>query len=84
MDILSVHLYTQGVRKINATKFKQECLALLDRVEPEGIIITKRGKPVARLLPLARDSGWLIGCLKGKLKIHGDIRSTRAVWDAES
>ena len=42
------------VRTIPATRFKAECLQLLDEVADSGetIVITKRGKPVARLLPL--------------------------------
>ena len=43
------------MRTIPATRFKAECLQLLDDVAESGetIIVTKRGKPVARLLPLA-------------------------------
>ena len=43
------------MRTIPATRFKAECLQLLDDVADSGetIIVTKRGKPVARLLPLA-------------------------------
>jgi prevent-host-death family protein len=41
-------------REIAAGKFKAECLALLDRVAATGeeIVVTKRGKPVARVLPV--------------------------------
>jgi antitoxin (DNA-binding transcriptional repressor) of toxin-antitoxin stability system len=56
---------------------------LLDEVDHEGIVITKRGKPVARLIPFATDSAGLIGSLSGKLKIKGDILSTGIDWDAE-
>ena len=43
------------MRTIPATRFKAECLQLLDDVAESGetIVVTKRGKPVARLLPLA-------------------------------
>jgi prevent-host-death family protein len=43
------------MRTIPATRFKAECLQLLDEVADSGetIIVTKRGKPIARLLPLA-------------------------------
>jgi prevent-host-death family protein len=43
------------MRTIPATRFKAECLQLLDDVAESGetIIVTKRGRPVARLLPLA-------------------------------
>ena len=40
------------------------------------IVITKRGKPIAKLIPLGTDSATLIGSLRGKLKIKGDIMST--------
>lgn len=69
---------------MGATEFKQRCLALLDRVGPEGILITKHGKPVARLLPVEESSGELIGSLAGKITVHGDLMSTGIRWDAES
>ncbi len=67
-----------------AAKFKEQCLALLDQVEPEGIIITKHGKPVAKLIPVHTESAKLIGSFKGKIKIKGNILSTGLKWDAES
>lgn len=72
-----------AMKKIGAAKFKEQCLALLDEVDPEGIVITKHGKPVAKLIPLAADSASLIGALAGKLEIRGDILSTGIGWDAE-
>ena len=72
------------MRQIAAAKFKEQCLALLEDVGPEGIVITKRGKPVAKLIPLGTDSASLIGSLRGKLKIRGDILSTGMKWNAES
>ncbi len=71
------------MKQIPAAKFKEQCLSLLDEVDPEGIVITKRGKPVARLIPFAADSASLIGSLAGKLRIKGDVLSTRLDWDAE-
>ena len=43
------------MRTIPATRFKAECLQLLDDVAETGeaIIVTKRGRPVAQVLPLA-------------------------------
>jgi len=72
------------VKQIAAAKFKERCLSILDRVDPDGIVITKRGKPVAKLIPIRTASASLIGSLKGKLKIKGDILSTGARWDAQS
>jgi prevent-host-death family protein len=72
------------MKQIPAAKFKETCLALLDEVDPEGIVITKRGKPVAKLMPFATDSSNLIGALAGKLRIKGDILSTGVAWNAKS
>jgi prevent-host-death family protein len=69
---------------IGATQFKQECLAILDRLGPEGIIITKHGKPVAKLIPLETESAALIGSLAGKIRVLGDLQTTGLRWDAES
>ena len=74
---------TAPPRTIGAARFKEQCLALLDRLGPDGLVITKRGKPVARVLPYVRDSASLIGSLRGKLEIKGDIMSTGIRWDAE-
>jgi prevent-host-death family protein len=71
------------MKHIAAAKFKEQCLSLLDAVDPDGIVITKRGKPVARLIPFASDSASLIGSLTGKLKIKGEILSTGLDWNAE-
>ena len=67
-----------------ASKFKEQCLSLLDNLDPEGVIITKRGKPVARLIPISTDCAGLIGSMKGRIKIKGDILSTGVRWNAES
>jgi prevent-host-death family protein len=71
------------MKQMAAAKFKEQCLALLDEVDQEGIVITKRGKPVAKLIPIGADSAGLIGALGGKLKIKGDILSTGVRWNAQ-
>lgn len=73
-----------ALKVIGAAKFKEQCLALLDSVGPEGIVITKHGKPVARLVPVESESEELLGALEGALTIKGDILSTGVAWDAES
>ena len=72
------------MKTIGASKFKEQCLALLERLEPEGLVVTKHGKPVARVLPIDTGSASLIGCLEDKIEIIGDIMSTGAKWNAES
>lgn len=71
------------MKQISASKFKEQCLALLDSVDQDGIVVTKRGKPVAKLIPFGTESASLIGSLKGKLKIKGEILSTGVRWNAE-
>ena len=71
------------MKVVSASKFKEQCLAFLDRVGPEGIVITKHGKPVAKLVPVGAEPARLIGSLKGKIRIKGDILSTGLAWDAQ-
>lgn len=73
-------------RQIAAGKFKATCLALLDEVQSERkeIVITKRGKPVARLVPVGDATPEIFGRMKGTIDILGDIVGpTGEIWDAE-
>jgi prevent-host-death family protein len=72
------------MKRIAAAKFKEQCLSILDRVDRDGIVITKHGKPIAALFPIQAESAQLIGALAGKLKINGDIFSTGKKWNAQS
>ena len=49
------------MRRISASKFKEQCLSLLDDLGAEGIVITKRGKPVAKVIPMGSGCAALIG-----------------------
>jgi prevent-host-death family protein len=84
MDISYDQSYIAVMKKIAAAKFKEQCLAILDRLEPEGLIITKHGKPVARVTPVATASKDMIGSLRGKIVIKGDIESTGVRWKANA
>ena len=72
--------------QIPAGEFKAKCLKLMDQVRESGreIVITKRGKPVAKLVPLEpKERPPLFGCMKGTFEITGDIVSPIEVeWDA--
>ena len=68
---------------IGAAKFKEQCLSLLERLTPEGLIITKRGKPVARLIPYPQKPAALIGSLRERIRIHGDVMTTGIPWNAD-
>jgi prevent-host-death family protein len=70
---------------IKASEFKTKCLAVLDEVERtrQPVVITKRGKPVAELVPHKPASRGLLGILKGRMEIVGDIISPIDVeWEA--
>ena len=72
------------MKSIGAAKFKEQCLALLDNLDEDGLVITKHGKPVARVLPFERQDSELIGSLRHKIKVRGDIYSTGLRWDADA
>ncbi len=72
------------MKRIAAAKFKEQCLSILDRVDRDGIVITKHGKPIATLHPIKAESAGLIGSMKGKIRIKGDVLSTGLKWNAES
>jgi len=65
------------MKKIPAGEFKARCLTLMDDVlnTREPVIITKGGKPVAKLVPADVEKDKFIGRLKGKIKVVGDIES---------
>jgi prevent-host-death family protein len=61
---------------VPATEFKAKCLQLMDRVAKrrESFVITKRGRPVARLVPVQRGAGEpLFGRLRDMAEEVGDI-----------
>ncbi len=70
---------------ISASEFKAKCLKILDSLESGGITITKRGRPVARVIPVkTADNRALIGSMKGKIAAKGNLLLTGVKWHAES
>ncbi len=72
--------------QIAAGEFKAKCLGLLDEVQRKRteVVITKRGKPVAKLVPIEDRSASFIGSMKGTMEIVGDIVSPIDVkWEAD-
>lgn len=64
-----------SLREVAAGEFKAKCLALIDEVSETGqeLVITKRGKPMAKVIPFKQDSvDALFGRLKGIVEIVGD------------
>ncbi|MDD4890940.1 MAG: type II toxin-antitoxin system Phd/YefM family antitoxin [Phycisphaerae bacterium] len=74
---------------IPAGKFKAKCLKLMDEVNQtrEEVVITKRGKPIAKLVPTERlgvKKHKFVGSMAGTVRILGDIVGpTGETWDAE-
>ena len=72
------------MKRIGAAKFKEQCLALLDRLDADGLVVTKHGKPVARVLPYDSEGVDLIGSLRHKIEVRGDLLTTGLRWDADA
>ena len=74
------------MKKMAAGVFKTNCLAVMDEVQAkrETVIITKHGKPVAKLVPVdSQEDDDIFGFLRGKVRITGDVVSpalTRQEW----
>lgn len=73
--------------QIGAGQFKAQCLQLMDQVQQsrEEIVITKHGKPIAKLVPVQELAGQSVfGYLQGTVEIVGDIVSPlEENWEAE-
>jgi prevent-host-death family protein len=75
-------------KTLPAGAFKARCLAIMDEVQAkrEAIVITKRGKPVAKLVPVEKEKDDIFGFMKGKLTVLGDVVSPiidPADWDTD-
>ena len=71
---------------VKAGEFKSKCLRIMDKVKrtKRRVIITKRNKPVAQLLPIEENTILAYGCMKDTVEILGDILSPiDEVWDAD-
>lgn len=70
-----------------ASRFKAECLAILDQVDElkVSIVVTKHGRPVARIVPV--ESGGTADDLVGSVTLVAEedeaYYSTGSSWDAE-
>jgi prevent-host-death family protein len=63
------------MRTIKASEFKAKCLKLMDQVAETGetLVITKNGRPLAKLAPLSHGKRSILGLHKGQIEILGDI-----------
>jgi len=64
------------MKTVKISEFKAKCLDILDRVARTGetLVITRRGRPLARVLPVSGSTGddWL-GSLKGTARAMDDL-----------
>jgi prevent-host-death family protein len=75
------------MKTMPAGQFKARCLKVMDDVRStrEPVIITKNGRPVAKLVPAEDPSDDFLGKLSGTMKIVGDITQPiedHEAWDA--
>ena len=66
------------MKRMAAAEFKAKCLRVMEEVRKyrTPIVITKKGKPVAKLVPADEPKKSLFGCMAGKIRIMGDVEST--------
>ena len=65
------------MKQMRASVFKAQCLKVMNRVQKTGepVIVTKRGKPVGKVIPIEQENDDIFGFMKGKFEIVGDIVS---------
>ncbi len=70
-------------RTISASRFKAECLALLDEISASGeaLTVTKRGNPVARVVPV-EDAPSLLGSVSFLVDDDELIKPLEESWHA--
>jgi prevent-host-death family protein len=65
------------MKQMPAGAFKAHCLAVMKRVQTTGepVVVTKRGAPVVKVVPVESTQGDIFGFMEGRVKIVGDIES---------
>jgi prevent-host-death family protein len=60
-----------------ASAFKARCLAVMKKVQTTGepVVVTKRGEPLVKVVPIKPEKNDVFGFMTGKVKILGDIES---------
>lgn len=76
-----------SAKEIQAGDFKQHCLKLMDEVAANRtpLVVTKRGKPVVKLVPADEEPSSSYGALRGTVQIQGDLLAPIDVeWEADA
>ena len=79
------HSETTGPQTIKASEFKAKCLTLIAEVADTGeeIVISRNGRPIARLVPYRSEPKSLFGIDKNKIEILDDLIEPLDVeWEA--
>ena len=65
------------MKKVAAGVFKAKCLAIMDEVQAkrQPVLVTKRGKPIVKIVPATPEKDDIFGFYKGKGEILGDVLS---------
>jgi prevent-host-death family protein len=65
------------MKQMRASVFKARCLAVMDDVQATGepVIVTKRGRPVVKVIPIKPEKDDIFGSMADEVTIVGDIES---------
>lgn len=65
------------MKQMRASAFKARCLKVMNDIQAtrEPVIVTKRGKPVVKVVPVEPENDDIFGFMAGKAEIIGDIES---------
>ena len=65
------------MKEMRAGAFKARCLKVMDDIQATGepVVVTKRGKPVVKVIPIQAENDDIFGFMAGKFDIVGDIES---------
>jgi len=86
--LLTIVIKMTTMKSIPAGEFKTHCLRIMDEVSRrrQSVVITKKGVPVAKLVPVERTERKIVGCLEGVMAIVGDIENPLVqpeVWEVD-
>jgi len=74
------------MKRMAAGTFKARCLAVMKQVHATGepVVVTKRGAPIVKVVPIRNEKDDIFGFLKDELIIMGDIESPIPVkWETQ-
>jgi len=65
------------MKTMRASTFKARCLSVMNEIQATGepVIVTKRGKPVVKVVPVKQNNDDIFGFMAGEFEIVGDIES---------